>query len=706
MRRIFLLPMAAGLVLSACTNMRENATDIPPAPVAPQQPYVRELHGDRFVDNYFWLRERTNPAVRTYLEAENAYTATVMSHTKNLQEKLYGEIVSRIQETDFSASASKGAWGYYYRTERGKQYRIYCRKPANLPAPEQVILDLNLLAKGEKFSSVGGLEVSDDANLLAYTMDNVGFRQYRLQVKDLQTGRNLPDAAERVTSLAWAADNKTVFFTTEDPVTKRSDKLFRLRLGQSPILVLEEKDERFDLAVTRFRSGLQLGLATTSHTTSEWRLLPADLPEGPWRVVADRRPDHEYYLDAHGDELYIWSNRTGRNFALFKVSLTDTAEEQWREVLPHQKDVKIEGVTCFRDYYVVEERASGLVRFQATRFKDEARHTVQFPETAYVAGAERNLEYDSKVFRYSYASPKTPNSVFEHNLENKSNTLLKQDAVLGGYDANLYEVERVWAKAKDGSSVPVTVLYHKSTRRDGSAPLLLEGYGAYGYAQDAGFDSRVFSLVDRGIVFALAHVRGGGDMGKPWHDGGRMGNKMNTFTDFIACAEYLIELKFTQPNRLVISGGSAGGLLMGAVTNLRPDLFKAVVSYVPFVDVINTMSDESLPLTVSEFEEWGNPKVAEQYGWMRRYCPYTNLESKAYPAILVRTSFQDSQVMYWEPAKYVARLRTLKTDTNPLLLQVNMAGGHGGSSGRYDRFRETAFDYAFILEQVRLSEGN
>lgn len=686
--------------VAACSTMKQQ-TKQPPA--APKQAHVRELHGEKFQDDYFWLRQKTNPAVREYLEAENAYTAGVVAPTKSLQRALYKEIVSRIQETDTSVPARKGAWAYYFRTEKGKQYRIHCRKPITA-ASEAVILDVNQLARGEKFMSVVALEVSDSGKLLAYLSDNVGYRQYRLHIKDLATGKLLGDTAERVTSLAWAADDRTLFFTTEDPTTKRSDKAFRLSLGGAPELIYEEKDERFDVSIDRTRDRRFITLQSGSHTASELRLLKANQPQGPWQLIAPRQPDHEYYLDVHEDELFIWSNKNGRNFSLFTAPLQNPGQENWREIVPHRPEVKIEAVQCFKNHYVITERTSGLVQFNVVRFSDGAKHSVKFPEPSYVAYPGENYEFDTTVFRYSYESPKTPRSTYDHDLNGGADTLLKREPVLGGYDPANYEVERLWAKASDGASVPVTLLYKKGLKRDGSAPLFLHGYGAYGYPLDAGFSSPIFSLVDRGFVYALAHIRGGGDLGKPWHDAGRMANKMNTFTDFIACAEYLVQQNYTRPDRLAISGGSAGGLLMGAVTNLRPDLFKAVVTYVPFVDVINSMSDESLPLTVTEFEEWGNPKIPEQYQWLRRYCPYTNLERKAYPAMLVRTSFNDSQVMYWEPAKYVARLRTLKTDHNPLLLKVNMAAGHGGASGRYERYKDDAFDFAFVLTQVGIGK--
>jgi oligopeptidase B len=694
--------VAVSVVLTACVTSSQPRGSA--APVADRHPVIRELSGDRFVDDYFWLRQKTNPAVIQYLEAENAYTAARTRHTEALREKLYREMVGRIQETDLSVPFRKNGWFYYSRTEQGQQYPTHCRKPVSGSGAEEVLLDVNELAKGQKFMSVGSMDVSDDTRLLAYSTDNTGFRQYRLQVKELGTGRILEAAAERVTSVAWAADNRTLFYTTEDPVTKRSDRLFRRELDGSAELVLEEKDERFSLGVGRTRSGDYLILRDASRTTTEMQVLDARQPRGAWRMIAPREQDHEYGLDHHGDQFFIWSNKPGRNYALFTVPVADPGPAGWKEILPHRADTMLESVLCFANHYVVHERVGGLVRFTVVRFDGRPSHAMQFPEAAYSANPGANEEYVTDKFRYDYSSPSTPPSVFDHDLNVGTSALLKREPVLGGYDPAQYRVERREATARDGTKIPVSILSRHDAPRDGSSPLLLRGYGAYGIPSDASFSSSVFSLVDRGMTVATAHIRGGGDLGKTWHDGGRMANKMNSFTDFIDCAEFLVAERYTDKPRLIITGGSAGGLLMGAVTNLRPDLFKAVVSYVPFVDVINTMLDEDLPLTVEEFEEWGNPKVPDQYRWLRKYCPYTNLEPKAYPALLVKTSLNDSQVMYWEPAKYVARMRALKKDDHPLLFHCNMDAGHGGASGRYDYLKERAFDYAFMLDQVGLRD--
>jgi oligopeptidase B len=688
--------------LTACVTTR--MTTPPQPPVAARHPQVRDLHGDRFIDDYFWLREKTNPAVVAYLKAENAYTAQAMKPTAPLQAKLYREMVGRIQETDRSVPFPKGTWQYYSRTEKGRQYPTYWRKPLAGAGTEQVVLDVNALAQGQPFMSVGAREVSDDGRWLAFTTDNTGFRQYQLQVREIATGQPLPATAERVTSVVWAADNRTLFYTTEDAVTKRSNMAFRLAPESAPELVFEEKDERFSVSLDRTRSGAFVVLTAGSRTASELRLLSAGEPRGVWRLVAAREPDHEYDLDHRGDRFFIRSNKPGRNFGLFSAPAADPAPANWTPVIAHRADTMIESMVCFARRFVVHERVAGLVRFRVMDYDGGEVRTLRFADPAYNAEFGPNEEFNSNRFRYAYSSPATPPSVFDHDLESGQDFLLKREPVLGGFDSANYVVERHQARARDGTLIPVSILCRKGTPRDGRSRLYLAGYGAYGIPSDAGFDAAKLSLVDRGMICAIAHIRGGGDLGKPWHDAGRMANKMNTFTDFIDAAEFLVSEGYTAPDRLAIGGGSAGGLLMGAVTNLRPDLFRAVLAHVPFVDVINTMSDESLPLTVEEFEEWGNPKVAAQYAWLRAYCPYTNLERKAYPAILVKTSLNDSQVMYWEPAKYVARLRTLKTDPRPLLLHVNMAAGHGGASGRYDHLKERAFDYAFLLDQVGIRQ--
>jgi oligopeptidase B len=700
---LFLVLMTTPLVNSQAPP--EAFSPDPRPPVARKVPKVDEIHGDRRVDDYFWLRDKANPDVAAYLEAENAYTDAVLSPTMALRESLYKEMLGRIKETDMKVPFRKGTFFYYSRTEQGKQYAIYCRKPGSLEAPEQVTLDLNALAEGQKFMSLGAYAVSDDASLLAYSTDNTGFRQYTLFVKDLRNGEEKEKVAEKVASVAWAADNRTLFYTVEEESTKRPYRLYRHRLGSAADdVVFEEKDLAFNIGVGRTRSEKYLILGIGSHTTSEARYLPAATPEGEWTLIAPRVHDQEYDVDHHGEAFYIRVNDTGRNYRLVKAPVATPGREHWQEVLPHRPEVMLEGADFFKNHYVLFEREHGLPQMRITDLRTGDSHRIAFPEAAYSAFPDANPEFDTATFRYSYQSLVTPSSVFDYDMETRASKLLKQTEVLGGYDPGKYATERLFATARDGVKVPLSVVYRKDFKRDGKAPVYLYGYGSYGFPLPISFSSNRLSLLDRGFAIVLAHVRGGGEMGKPWHDDGRMMKKRNTFTDFIAAAEYLVAEKWTSPDRLVIEGASAGGLLMGAVVNMRPDLFKAVVSKVPFVDVINTMLDESLPLTVGEFEEWGNPKQKDEYAYIRTYCPYTNLEKKPYPSMLVKTSFNDSQVMYWEPAKYVAKLRTLKADANPLLFKVNMAAGHGGASGRYDALHEAAFDYAYILTSVGVTQ--
>jgi oligopeptidase B len=676
----------------------------PTPPVAERRAHVDTLHGDVRRDDYFWLREKSDPAVRRYLEAENAYARQVLAPTAALQERLYREMLSRIKQTDLSVPYRERGYWYYTRTVEGQQYPIYARKKGSLDAPEQVTLDLNAMAKGQVFMGLGEYAVSDDGNLLAYAFDSTGFRQYALHVKDLRTGRLLPDRAARVTSVAWAADNRTMFYTTEDDA-KRSHRVWRHRLGEArDELVYEEKDERFSVYVTRGRSGKYLYMPVGSLTSSEWRYLDASTPDGAWTMIAPRVPDREYDVEHHGDHFYIRVNDTGRNFRLVRAPVADPRPERWTEVLPHRADVMLEGTDFFKDHFVAYERRNALVELAVTDLRTNESHRVAFPEPVYTVFGSTNREWDTKLLRYSYQSFLTPSSVFDYDMDSRAATLLKQTEVLGGYDKTAYVTERVYATARDGTRIPVSIVHARDARRSGPAPMLLTAYGSYGASSNPTFNSNRLSLLDRGVVFALAHIRGGGDLGKAWHDDGRMMKKMNTFTDFIDVADHLVAQGYTAPDRLVIEGGSAGGLLMGAVTNLRPELFRAVIAHVPFVDVVNTMLDETLPLTVGEFEEWGNPKKPDEYRYLKAYDPYGNLAAKAYPAMLVKTSFNDSQVMYHEPAKYVARMRTLRTDANPLLLVTNMGAGHGGASGRYDRLREIALDYAFILTQVGRGE--
>jgi oligopeptidase B len=680
-------------------------------PVTPEPPQARRIpkpavvHGEHRVDDYHWMREKEDPAVAAYLEAENAYADALMKPTEKLQEKLYQEMLARIQETDFSVPYPERGYLYYYRTEKGKQYRIYCRQKALPPdSPEETTVDLNSLAEGQSFMALGVYTLTDDGRFLAYSTDNTGFRQYTLYIKDLFTGELLPERREKVVSAVWAADNLTLFYTVEDHA-KRSYRLYRHRRGEAnDALLYEEADERFSLEVSRTRSGAYLLLSVSSHTTAETRYLPADRPEDSWTLLAPREQDHEYEVDHHGDFFYIRTNDRGRNFRLVRAPVNAPGRSSWEEVLPHRPEVMLEGVELFAGHLIRLEREDGLPRFAVLDFETGESHAIEFEEPVFSASPSDNREFFSQRFRFEYESLVTPRSIFDYDLGSRERTLLKQIPVLGGFDPSRYRSERTHALAADGTRIPVSLVYRKGTRRDGSAPLVLYGYGAYGYPLPINFPGNRLSLLDRGIVFALAHVRGGGELGKLWHDQGRMLSKLNSFTDFIAAAEHLIAENYTRPDRLVIEGASAGGLLIGAVLNLRPDLFKAAVMRVPFVDVINSMLDETLPLTTGEFEEWGNPKIREEYEYLKRYCPYSNLARKDYPALLVKTAFNDSQVMYWEPAKYVARRRALKTDSYPLLLKTNMGAGHGGASGRYDFLREVAFDYAFILTVLGITD--
>jgi oligopeptidase B len=712
-----------------------NAGAARPA-IARREPVEMVLHDDRRVDHYAWLRNKESVEVIDYLKAENAYTDEVLLPTEGLQEKLYQEMLGRIQQTDLSVPYRLRGYSYFTRTEEGKQYPVRCRRRDIEGAPEELLLDLNALAESHSFLGLGSFEVSDDNDLLAYSTDTTGFRQYTLQLKKLSSGETLAEQFERVTSVAWAADNRTLFFTEEDDTTKRSHRLYRhvLGSGEAPILLYEEKDERFRIGVERTRSGNFLILTSGSHTASEVRFLSAKHAGGNFSVIAAREDNHEYYVDHHpGDGessdagvFYIRTNSGGRTFRLMEVSTKEPAREFWREIIPNRPDVMLAGADAFGNHLVLFEREGGLPYLRITdledaRDKNEGRksdlledsHRIEFAEPAYNASLGTNPEFVTDFVRFQYESFVTPRSVFDYNVHTRERILLKQQPVLGGYDARRYVTERLHASAADGTQVPISIVYRRETfarepgwpeDRSTSAPLLLYGYGSYGISVPVTFSSNRLSLLDRGVVFAIAHIRGGGELGKPWHDAGRMRQKMNTFADFITAAEFLIAQRYTSPEKLIIEGGSAGGLLIGAVVNLRPFLFHAAISHVPFVDVLNTMLDASLPLTVGEYEEWGDPQVAEDYWVMKSYCPYTNVTRCAYPAMLVKTGLNDSQVMYWEPAKYVAKMRAMKTDTNPLLFKVNMGAGHGGASGRYDYLREVALDYAFVLTQSGIRE--
>lgn len=674
----------------------------PIPPVAAKHPHTSTIHGDTRTDDYHWLRDKGTPAVTAYLEAENAYAADVLAHTRELQQTLYTELLGRIQQTDLSVPVRERDYYYYYRTEEGKQYPIAARKHGSLDADEQIILDLNEFGAEHAFVGLGALALSGDDHKLAYGLDTTGFREYSLRIKDLRTGEHSAETVSNVSSIAWASDHQTLFYTVKDHA-KRPYRVYRHCLG-TPIaddaLVYEERDERFRVSVHQSRSSQYVFVNVSSHTASEIWYLRADRPTDQLQVIASRSDAHEYRVEHRGDRFYILTNDQGRNFRLVETPVTSPQPNNWQQIIAHRDDVMLSSLRVFNDHYVLHERQYGLPHIRVTAFGTGASHRIVVPEPVYGLSAGRNPDFHATHYRYVYQSLSTPESVFDYHIADRRAELKKETEVLGGYDRTAYVTERLSATAADGASIPLSIIYKRGTPRDGSTPTLLVGYGSYGFSYPVSFSHERVSLLDRGVAFALAHIRGGGEMGKAWHDQGRMFHKQNSFTDFITAAEHLIANGYTRSDRLAIQGGSAGGLLMGAVANMRPDRFKAVISRVPFVDVLNTMLDEDMPLTVGEFEEWGNPKIEQQYAYIKSYCPYTNIARQDYPAMLVRTSLNDSQVMYWEPAKYVAKLRTHKTDQNPLVFQTNMAGGHGGSSGRYDKLRETALDYAFVLWQL------
>jgi oligopeptidase B len=705
-RMPFLLLLCCVLSISSKVIAQSNGgAGAPQPPMAEKKPKTTNIHGTTLVDDFFWLREKTNPEVMAHLKAEDEYTTTVMKPTAALQDKLYNEMLSHIKQTDTNVPYRWGNYFYYSRTEEGKQYPIFCRKKGSLDAPEEVVIDENELAKGQKFMSIGTFVPSDDGNLLAYSTDNTGYRQYTLQVKDLRTGQLFPERIERVNGIAWANDNKTFFYVTEDAVTKRSDKFFRHVLGADKSdLIYEEKDELYDIGVGRSLDKAVIFVGAESKTSTEFRYIRANDPNGMLKVIIPRQPEHEYDVDFRNDLFYIRTNKGAKNFRVVTAPVNDPSEKNWKEFVAHRPEVKLEAISLFADHAVLSEWENGLQQLEVLDFKTNKRNRIKFPEPVYSVGLTSNREFNTSVVRFGYNSLVTPYSVFDYDMNTGKTTLLKETEVPGGFSRANYKSERVFATAADGTKIPMSIVYSNGVKLDGSAPLLLYGYGSYGISIPPTFSSSRLSLLDRGVIFAIGHIRGGGELGEEWRQAGRMMKKMNTFTDFIACAETLIKNKYTSKDRLVIQGGSAGGLLMGVVSNMRPDLFKAVVSQVPFVDVLNTMLDASLPLTTSEYIEWGNPNEKPAFDYMKTYSPYDNVAKQNYPAMLVKVSVNDSQVPYWEGTKLVAKLRAMKTDNNPLLLKVNFGAGHGGASGRYDALHETAFDYAFMLWQMGISE--
>ncbi len=704
------LALFAALLVAApaCRPSGDAASAAPKPPLAEIVPKELTIHGHTRVDNYYWLNERENPKVLAYLEAENAYLKAVLKHTEPLQKKLYDEIIARIKQTDLSVPFRSEGYYYYTRYDEGKDYPVYCRKKGSLEAPEEVMLDVNAMAEGHGYYSVTGLTVSSDNNLLAYGVDTVSRRKYTIRFKDLATGETLPDAIPVTTgAAAWANDNKTVFYTQIDDTTLRSQKVFRHVLGtpvESDVLVFHEADETFNTGAYKTKSKRYIFIVSGSTLSTEFRYVPADTPAAAFKVFQPRERDLEYDVDHYGDRFYVRTNLGAKNFRLMTAPLGKTGKADWVELIPHRDDVLVEGFELFKGALVVGERKNGLVQARIMPWNKGPEHYVDFGEEAYSAWLGNNPEFDTEWLRYGYESMTTPSSTFDYNMATREKKLLKQEEVLGGFDAANYKAERHYATARDGVKVPVSLVYRKGFVRDGTAPCLLYGYGSYGASSDADFSSARLSLLDRGFVYAIAHIRGGQEMGRAWYEDGKLLKKKNTFTDFIDCAGFLVAEKFADPGRLFAEGGSAGGLLMGAVVNMRPDLFKGALVGVPFVDVITTMLDKSIPLTTGEFDEWGNPEVKEYYDYMLSYSPYDQLEAKAYPALLVTTGWQDSQVQYFEPAKWVAKLRVTKTDKNPLLLWTNIEGGHGGVSGRFRRLEQLAMEYAFLLDLAGIKE--
>ncbi len=671
-------------------------------PSAKKIPAEMVYHEKTFVDNYSWLRDRENPEVIKYLEDENEFTDSIMAHTTDGQEKLYQEMVARIQETDLSVPVKNGGYYYYSRQEEGQQYDIECRKKGSLDAEEEILLDINLMAEGYDYFSVDDFDISQDHNLLAYSTDPDGSEHYTLFIKDLRTGKLFDEAIPNVSGIEWANDNKTLFYTTLDD-TERPYRLYRHTLGDDPendVLVYEEPDGGFFLRIYKTKDDAFLMMGLNSKVTSEVHFLDADQPLGEFKIIQPRRYKLEYSVWHHNGWFFIVTNDDAQNFKLVKAPVDDPDLENWQDVIPHHKKVTLDYIDTYKKHLVVYERMDGLNHIRVMDFDGQNSYSIDFPEPIYDVWANWNPDYNSPTIRFSYTSFTTPRSVYDFNLTTHERELLKEYEVLGDYDRSRYESKRLYAPAPDGTMIPISVVYKKGMELNGENPLYLTGYGSYGANSDPYFSYSRVSLLDRGFIYAIAHIRGGGELGRTWYEDGKFFNKKNTFTDFIACADYLVEEKFTSSDHLVINGGSAGGLLMGAVTNMRPDLFKVVVADVPFVDVINTMMDETIPLTVVEYDEWGNPNEKDYFDYMLSYSPYDNVSAQDYPIMLVTAGLNDPRVAYWEPAKWVAKLRATKTDSNRLLLKTNMGAGHGGASGRYDRYKEVAFEFAFLFDAL------
>jgi oligopeptidase B len=703
-----LLSVSALLVIAIMGNTYFAQTVMKP-PVAKKEAKVLKIHGYEITDNYAWLRDREekkNPEIIKYLEAENAYTEAHMGEHKAFADNLYKEMLGRIKQTDLSVPYKLGQYWYFNKTEEGKQYPTYLRSKSKDGKDAEVLLDQNEMATGFKYFSISNFEPSDDGNLLAFATDTTGYRQYTLQVKDLRTGKMLAEKIERVTSVEWSNDGKYLFVGQEDAVSKRSDKIWRHTLGtEKNELIFEEKDVLFNAGVGRSRDRKMLFIGSSAATMDEYRYLAAEDPSGVWKVLSPRREGHEYSADFDNGEFYFVTNKDAENFKVMSAPTSDPGEKNWTDFIPHDPAVKIDGINFFKNYAVVSEVENGLEYIRVMDRKTRRPSSrIETPESVYTMGVSVNPEYDTPSVRYNYSSMITPNSTYEFDFKTRKSNLIKQQEIPSGYDKTKYETNRVWAMARDGVKVPISIVKKKGTKLDGKAPMLLYAYGSYGFSSDPGFSTSRLSLVDRGMIYAIAHIRGGSELGEKWRLDGRMFKKMNTFNDFVDSAQWLIGQKYTSSDRLVIQGGSAGGLLMGAVVNQSPETFKAAIVQVPFVDVMNTMLDASLPLTTEEWIEWGNPNEKAAWDYMIKYSPYENIKAQNYPNMLVEVSLNDSQVPYWEGAKFAAKVRDMKTNDSVVLLKTNMGAGHGGSSGRYDRLKEVAFDYSYALTQIGVTK--
>lgn len=695
-----LMAPALLLLMLGCTDKNQNTMK---PPLAAQKPHELTIHGHTRIDPFYWLNDRENPEVITYLEAENAYTEAVMASTKDFQQKLYDEMLGRIQQTDMSVPYRLNGYWYYSRFEEGKEYPLYCRKADKEDAQEEIMLNGNAMAEGYAYFQIGGWQVSYDNKILAYAVDTVSRRQYTVYIKNLETGEVYKDAIPNTSgNMAWANDNKTLYYTIKDE-TLRSYKILKHVLGtdqNNDVLVFHETDPTFNTFVFKTKSSEYIAIGSGSTVSSEYRIQPANQPDAPFRIIQPRMRDLLYSIEHFGNHFYIRTNLDAKNYRLVKTPVDKTSLENWTEVIAHRNDVFLEDFEVFAAYLALNERKDGLTQVRIMHWDGSDDHYLDFGEPAYTAYLSTNLDFETDKLRFAFTSLTTPNSIYEYNMGKREKELLKQQQVLGGYNPDDYQSERFFVTSHDGVQVPVSLVYKKGMVKNGANPLVLYGYGSYGASMDAYFSSSRLSMLDRGFIWAIAHIRGGQEMGRHWYDDGRLLNKRNTFYDFIAAGEALVEKKYTSPNHMFAMGGSAGGLLVGAVMNMRPDLWKGVVAQVPFVDVVTTMLDESIPLTTGEYDEWGNPNEKEYYEYMLSYSPYDNIEAKNYPAMLVTTGLHDSQVQYWEPAKWVARLRQMKTDNNTLLLKTNMDFGHGGASGRFERLREVALEYTFMMKEL------